>query len=162
MIISRKRAASWSRLRAVSCLLLTISAGLVVLAGIASSRAIDQDGSASSLGAVASAKAAEQADRTNRQSALRMARHRLRCRVHRAGSKLDSAKISMQSYRRHCRQVGLQQMRRVHRRFGSHLIPEFHCRQPIHLQMPRSLTSLLWLAINDSIRPGSFFLRDLG
>ena len=63
MIISRKRAASWSRLRAVSCLLLTISAGLVVLAGIASSRAIDQDGSASSLGAVASAKAAEQADR---------------------------------------------------------------------------------------------------
>ena len=47
----------------------------------------------------------------------------------------------------------------VHRRFGSHLIPEFPCRQPIHLQMPRSLTTLPCLAINDSIRPGSLFLR---
>ena len=46
MIISRKRAASSSRLRAVSCLLFTISAGLAVLAGIASSRATDQGGSA--------------------------------------------------------------------------------------------------------------------
>jgi serine protease AprX len=47
MIINRKRAASSSRLRAVFCLLFTISAGLAVLAGIASSRAIDQGGSAS-------------------------------------------------------------------------------------------------------------------
>ena len=46
MIISRKRAASSSRLRAVSCLLFTISAALAVLAGIASSRATDQGGSA--------------------------------------------------------------------------------------------------------------------
>ena len=46
MIISRKRAASSSRLRGFSCLLFTISAGLAVLAGIASSRATDQGGSA--------------------------------------------------------------------------------------------------------------------
>ncbi len=59
MIINRKRPASSLRLRAVCCLVLTISAGLVVLAGIASSRAIDQGGSASSLRVVASAKAAE-------------------------------------------------------------------------------------------------------
>ena len=59
MIINRKRATASSRLRAVSCLLFTISAGLVVLAGIASSRAINQGGSASPLGAVASAKAAD-------------------------------------------------------------------------------------------------------
>ena len=31
-----------------------------------------------------------------------------------------------------CHQGGLQQMRRVHRRFGCHLIPEFHCRRLIH------------------------------
>ena len=59
MIINRKRATASSRLRAVSCLLFTISAALVVLAGIASSRAINQGGSASPLGAVASAKAAD-------------------------------------------------------------------------------------------------------
>ena len=59
MIINRKRATASSRLRAVSCLLFTISAGLVMLAGIASSRAINQGGSASPLGAVASAKAAD-------------------------------------------------------------------------------------------------------
>src|SRR5258707_893810 len=46
MIINRKGAASSSRLRVVCCLLFAISAGLVVLAGIASSRAIDQGGSA--------------------------------------------------------------------------------------------------------------------
>jgi hypothetical protein len=43
MMINWKRASSLSRLRAVCCLLFAISAGLVVLAGIASSRAIDQD-----------------------------------------------------------------------------------------------------------------------
>ena len=46
MITNSNRAAS-SRLRVVFCLLFAISAGLVVLAGIASSRAIDQGGSAS-------------------------------------------------------------------------------------------------------------------
>src|SRR6478735_10922909 len=46
MIINRNRAASSSRLRVVGCLLFTTSAGLVALAGIASSRAIDQGGSA--------------------------------------------------------------------------------------------------------------------
>ena len=63
MIINRKRAASSLRLRAVSCLLFTISAGLAVLAGIASSRATDQGGSASPFGAVASSKAAEDDDK---------------------------------------------------------------------------------------------------
>ena len=46
MITNSNRAAP-SRLRVVFCLLFAISAGLVVLAGIASSRAIDQGGSAS-------------------------------------------------------------------------------------------------------------------
>ena len=46
MITNSNRAAS-SRLRVVFCLLFAISAGLVVLGGIASSRAIDQGGSAS-------------------------------------------------------------------------------------------------------------------
>jgi serine protease AprX len=59
MIINQKSAAPSSRLRAVFCLLFAISASLVVLAGIASSREIAQGGSASPLGAVASAKAAE-------------------------------------------------------------------------------------------------------
>ena len=59
MIVNQKCTTGSSRLRAVFCLLFAISAGLVVLAGIASSRAIDQGGSASPLSAVASAKAAE-------------------------------------------------------------------------------------------------------
>ena len=46
MIMNRNRAVS-SRLRAVFCFLFAISASLVALAGIASSRAIDQGGSAS-------------------------------------------------------------------------------------------------------------------
>src|SRR6476661_7857906 len=46
MIMNRNRAVSL-RLRAVFCLLFAISAALVVLAGIASARAIDQGGSAS-------------------------------------------------------------------------------------------------------------------
>jgi hypothetical protein len=59
MITYGKRATASSRLRAISCILLAISAGLVVFTGITSSRAINPRGSASLLGAVASAKAAE-------------------------------------------------------------------------------------------------------
>ncbi len=47
MAADSKNALGSSRLRAVFCLLFAISAGLVVLAGIASSRAIDQGGSTS-------------------------------------------------------------------------------------------------------------------
>jgi len=45
--MNRNGTSGSSRLRALLCLLFAISAGLVVLAGIASSRAIDQGGSAS-------------------------------------------------------------------------------------------------------------------
>jgi hypothetical protein len=46
MTINRKHTSGWSPLRTLLCLGFAMSAGLVVLAGIASSRAIDPDGSA--------------------------------------------------------------------------------------------------------------------
>ncbi len=59
MTTSLKQVSGSLRLRRMLCVFFFIAAGLVVLAGTASSREIAQGGSASPLGAVASAKAAE-------------------------------------------------------------------------------------------------------
>ena len=134
MIINRKSAASSSRLRAISCLVFTISAGLVVLAGIASSRAMDQGGSAL-------------AEHTDRKIARRSA---------------DGPTPTPLPCPPCWQQIGFSE------NFDAvippalppgwlatnaqgplplwvDLIPEFHSHRPIHRQMPRFLTTLLYL-----------------